>query len=78
MNTAANSPNGNRPRSLLAGTAPNAGLIARVMSWVDVAVAHLLSDRQHRALIQRSREFDDRLERVARRLTRRQRTRRTE
>lgn len=76
MNSVPKSPNGNRP-SPLEKTAPDAGLIRRLMSWVDVAIAHLISDRRRWAVIQRSRELDDRLERVARKLTRRQRGRST-
>ena len=77
MNSVPKSLNGNRP-SPLKKTAPDAGLIPRLVSWVDVAVAHLISDRRRRAVIQRSRELDDRLERIARKLTRRQRGRSTE
>lgn len=50
-------------------------LVRRVTSWVDVVVNHLISDHGRRALIQRSREIDDRLERAAHKLARRQRTR---
>lgn len=71
-----NSTNGNRP-SPFEETVPDAGLIPRVISWVDAAVARLLSNRRHRAFIQRLRDVDDRLERVARRLIRRQRRRGT-
>jgi hypothetical protein len=42
------------------------------MAWVDVALAHLVSDRRQRALLQRASEADDRLERIARKLARRQ------
>ncbi|HYB30785.1 MAG TPA: hypothetical protein VEF89_29585 [Solirubrobacteraceae bacterium] len=77
MDSVPKSPNGNRPAPL-EQAAPDAGLIPRLMSWVDVAVAHLISDRRRRAVIQRSRKLDDRLERAARRLTPRQRGRSTE
>ena len=71
------SPNGNMP-SPREKAAPDPGLVARVLSWVDMAATHLISDRRRRALIKRSREIDDRLERVARKLTRREHKRGTE
>lgn len=64
--------NGHKPVALEA-SARGGRLIQRVLSWVDVAVAHLISDRRRRALVQRSRELDGRLERAAHRLARRSR-----
>lgn len=68
------SPNGNRP-SPLDEKVRDVGLASRVISWVDVALDHLISDHRRRTIIQRSREIDDWIERVAHRLTRRQRRR---
>lgn len=68
------SPNGNRPAQLN-DKARNLGLVSRVISWVDAALDHLISDHRRHTLNQRSREIDDRLERIAHRWTRHQRRR---
>lgn len=64
--------NGHRP-VLPEGNVHAVGLGPRVMAWVDVVTRHLIPDHRRRALIQRSREIDDSLERVADRLMRRHR-----
>lgn len=66
--------NGHRPTAV-AGNSRADRLARRVLYWVDRAVARLLPHRKHRALLQRVRELDDRLERAAQRLTHRHRRR---
>ena len=62
--------NGHRP-VWPEGNVHAGGLGPRVMAWVDVVICHLIPDHRRRALIQRSRETDDSLQRVVQRLTRR-------
>ncbi len=72
MSSPPESMNGHKPVKL-EGRTRGVRLVQRVLSWVDVAVAHLITDHRRRALVQRSREIDGRLERAAHRLTRRHR-----
>jgi hypothetical protein len=62
--------NGHRPIGL-EGKVRVVGLGPRVIAWMDVAIGHLIADHRRRALVRRSRETDDWLERVVHRLRRR-------
>ena len=75
MSSVPNPRNGNRPAPLNEKVRDE-GLAPRVISWVDEALDHLISDHRRRSLIQRSRQADDWLERVAHGLMRRRRRRR--
>jgi hypothetical protein len=68
------SPNGNTPvRVTPVKDAGHAGLMTRVASWlVNVATPRLMPDHLTAPLRERARNADDRLERTARRLIRRQ------
>jgi hypothetical protein len=72
------SPNGNTPvRRTNGNDTRRAGPITRGTSWlVNVAVPKLLPDRRMASLRERARNADDRLERTARRVFRRQVSRR--
>ena len=73
MGSPLKSPNGNAPvRVTVAKDARSAGLMTRVALWlVDVAIPKLIPDHLTAPLRERARNADDRLERTARRLTRR-------
>jgi hypothetical protein len=74
MGSPLKSPNGNTPvRVTLVKVAGDAGLVTRVASWiVNVAIPKLMPDHLTAPLVERARNADDRLERTARRLIRRQ------
>jgi hypothetical protein len=74
MGSPLRSPNGNTPVSAtVAKDARPPGLMTRVALWlVDVAIPKLIPDHLTAPLRERARNADDRLERTARRLTRRQ------
>lgn len=74
MGSPPKSPNGDRPvRAKLVKDARHAGPVPRVASWlVNVAIPKLMPDHLTAPLRERTRNADDRLERTARRLTRRQ------
>jgi len=74
MGSPLKSPNGNTPvRVTLVKDAGDAGLVTRVASWiVNVAIPKLMPDHLTAPLVERARNADDRLERTARWLIRRQ------
>ncbi len=74
MGSPLRSPNGNTPvRVTVVKDARPAGLMTRVALWlVNVAIPKLIPDHMTAPLRERARNADDRLERTARRLTRRQ------
>ena len=74
MGSPLKSPNGNTPvRVTVVKDAGHAGRMTRVASWlVNVAIPKLIPDHVTAALRERARNADDRLERTARRLLRRQ------
>jgi hypothetical protein len=74
MGSPPRSPNGNTPVSLTpVKDADDAGLMTRVASWlVNVAFPKLIPDHVTAPLRERARNADDRLERTALRLIRRQ------
>jgi hypothetical protein len=74
MGSPLESPNGNAPVWVtLVKDARHAGLMTRVASWlVNVAIPKLMPDHLTAPLRERARNADDRLERTARRLIRRQ------
>jgi hypothetical protein len=74
MGSPLKSPNGNTPvRVTLVKDAGRAGRMTRVASWLaNVAIPKLIPDHLTAALRERARDADDRLERTARRLVRRQ------
>ena len=73
MGSPLKSPNGNTPvRVTLVRDMGRAGRMTRVVTWlVNVAIPTLIPDRLTAPLRERARDADDRLERAARRLTRR-------
>jgi hypothetical protein len=74
MGSPLKSPNGNTPvRVTAVKDAGHAGLMARAASWlVNVAIPRLMPDHLTAPLRERAHNADDRLERTARRLIRRQ------
>ena len=70
--TVPESHNGHRPL-WPEGDVHAAGLGPRVMAWMDFVIGHLIPEHRRRKLIQRSRDIDHSLERVAHRLRRRHR-----
>ena len=74
MGSPLKSPSGNTPvRVTLEKDARDAGLMTRVASWlVNVAIPKLMPDHLTAPLRERARDADERLERNARRLGRRQ------
>ena len=70
MSSPAESMNGHKPVTFEASSR-GVRVVQRVLCCV--ALAHLISDHRRCALVDRSREMDDRLERAAHKLTRRHR-----
>ena len=74
MGSPLKSPNGNVPvRVTRVKDAGHAGRLTRAAAWlVNVAIPKLIPDHLTAPLRERARDADDRLERTARRLVRRQ------